>query len=196
MAQSIDELKDTILFSNSDAHSLLNIAREYNQLELKENSFWGLKTMLDNKGGRLIANFGLPPEMGKYYRSYCLSCSTTAAKEPPVSRCPQCGSDNLVSGVLDRLVSIADKPVKRGENSKYIYHVPLCYLPGIGPKKYSLLVERLGSEMAVYHEAGFEELADLAGEKIASTICRARRGELRYLPGGGGIYGKILDIDL
>ena len=53
------------------------------------------------------------------------------------------------------------------------------------------MIERFGSEMAILHEAGYDELAAAAGTETAALIMQARRGELRFVPGAGGIYGRI-----
>ena len=39
--------------------------------------------------------------------------------------------------VLDRLVSIADRPMAKYNDSTYVHQVPLRQLPGIGPKMYA-----------------------------------------------------------
>lgn len=194
MAKSLSELEHVTLFSNSDAHSLPKIAREYNLLELTESSFAGLAKLVYQKQGRVIANYGLPPEVGKYHRTYCLVCEKIVSGEPPVLSCPHCGSFKVVTGVLDRLASIADRPLIFSSDSRYIYQVPLSDLPGVGPKLYKRLLNTFGTEMAVLHEAGREELVSLAGEKVADWILGSRRGKLIFQAGGGGVYGRAVDI--
>jgi uncharacterized protein (TIGR00375 family) len=90
MARTLSELEQVTLFSNSDAHSLPKIAREYNLLELTENSFRGLAQMVYDKQGQVIANYGLPPKVGKYHRTYCLVCEKVVEGEPPLLSCPHC----------------------------------------------------------------------------------------------------------
>lgn len=195
MAESISELEHTFLLSNSDAHSLDNIAREYNLMDLTENSFIGLTTLLSGKAGQLLKNYGLHPKMGKYHRTYCPECQKIAADVPPVLSCPACGSQNVVLGVLDRVCLIADKKIKPySVDSKYVYQVPLKSLPGIGPRKYELLLKEFGSELAVLHQAEYRDLCLVVGEKIANIIMSARSGKLSFQPGGGGIFGKVKDI--
>lgn len=194
MARSLTELEHVTLFSNSDAHSLPKIAREYNLLELTENSFTGLAQLVHDKQGQVVANYGLPPEVGKYHRTYCLVCEKIVAGEPPLLSCPQCGSRKVVTGVMDRLASIADHPLVHTPDPRYIYQVPLSDLPGVGPKTYKHLLEVFGTEMAVLHQASQEELVKVVGEKTAEWIMSSRTGKLIFQAGGGGVYGRVVDI--
>lgn len=190
MARSISELDEVILFSNSDAHSLPKIGREYNLLELGDNSFKGLKELFARQSGRLIANYGFPPRVGKYHRTFCLICEQVVEASPPQLICPKCGSEHVVMGVLDRLLSIADRPVAKSDPG-YIHQVQLRQLPGVGPKMYAKLLAVFGTEMAVIHEAPLEQLLAVAGDRIAQWINLARCNELTFEAGGGGIFGRI-----
>lgn len=194
MARSLAELENVTLFSNSDAHSLPKIAREYNLLELTENSFRGLSQLVLVKEGQVVANYGLPPEVGKYHRTYCLVCEKIVSGEPPLLSCPYCGSRKVVTGVMDRLSSIADHQLVLTPDPRYIYQVPLSDLPGVGPKVYKRLLEAFGTEMAVLHQASEEELVKVVGEKIAEWILSSRTGKLLFQAGGGGVYGRVVDI--
>lgn len=194
MARTIAELEQVTLFSNSDAHSLPKIAREYNLLELTENSFKGLARMVYDKRGQVLANYGLPPAVGKYHRTYCLVCEKIVEGEPPLLSCPDCGSRKVVTGVMDRLVSIADRQLIHTPDPRYIHQVPLSDLPGVGPKVYKRLLESFGTEMAVLHQASQEDLVKVVGEKIARWILSSRSGKLIFRPGGGGVYGRVVDI--
>lgn len=195
MARSLSEIDDLLLLSNSDAHSLPNIAREYNLIELEDKSFYGLKNLIQRGRGRLIKNYGMHPKIGKYHRSYCPSCSKILNMNPPVTKCPDCGSEKIILGVLDRLTLLADRKIHLyRRDPSYIYRVPLGFLPGIGPKKYTQLLNKFGTELAVYHEAGAEDLISLVGEKITAILLQAREGTLEFSPGGGGYFGKVTDI--
>lgn len=194
MARSIRELGQVVLFSNSDAHSLPKIAREYNLLRLSEGSFQGLQEMVYQKKGEVLMNYGLPPSFGKYHRTYCLICEKVVEGKAPLLHCPTCGSDHVVMGVLDRLVSIADTEIPKAPDSRYTYQLPLKDLPGIGPKMYQSLLGYFGTEMNVLHQASEEDLIRLAGEKVAQWILLSRQGKLQFQAGGGGVFGKVVDI--
>jgi len=192
MAEGISELETTVMFSNSDAHSLPNIAREYNTFEQVDPSFGGLFDLIEHRNKQSVRNYGLPPKVGKYHRSYCLSCEQIIKTPAPQLTCPYCGSEHVVMGVLDRLVSIADRPMAKSDTSTYVHQVPLQQLPGIGPKMYERLLRAFGTEMAVLHHVPAEDLQRIAGEKVAAWIIKDRRGELIVEAGGGGVFGKVV----
>lgn len=194
VARSISELDDVVLFSNSDAHSLPNIAREYNALDHVEASFAGLVALMKGTGGATIRNYGLPPEIGKYHRTYCLRCEKVVEAPAPQLTCPECGSSHVVMGVFDRLMSIADRPLSYGTDVAYVYQVPLRQLPGVGPKMAERLLKAFGTEMAVLHHVREEDLERVAGEKIADWIIKARNGQIKVHVGGGGVFGRVVDI--
>lgn len=194
MARCLKELENVVLFSNSDAHSLPKIAREYNRLGLTESSFSGLSELVYTRRGQVIANYGLPPVFGKYHRTYCLVCERIVEENPPQLQCSHCGSQKVVMGVLDRLMSIADCEIPKESDPRYIYQVPLSELPGVGPKLYHKLLASFGTEMNVLHEATEQELTRVAGDKVAQWILRSRAGKLQFQAGGGGFFGKVVDI--
>ena len=194
MAESIDELASLVLFSNSDAHSLPNIAREYNALFDTEPSFAGLQNLVQGQKRVRVRNFGLPPKVGKYHRTFCLQCQTIATDPAPQLNCSKCGSNRVVMGVMDRLAGIADRPMGNPHSSSYVYQVPLRQLPGIGPQMYGRLLKAFGTEMAVLHYVGEEDLLPVAGEKVTAWIIKARHGTLDFESGGGGQFGRVVDI--
>lgn len=194
MAGMIAETDRFNFLSNSDAHSLQNVAREYNWLAMRERSFAELHLALAGKRGRsILANYGMDPRLGKYHRTYCPDCRTIASGEPPVLACEHCGNPRVVMGVLDRVCHIADYAIPRqvAERAPYYYRVPLNMLPGLGNKLLDRLVAHFGSEIEVMEKAGITEIARIAGENIAVGIDKMRNNQLSILPGGGGKYGKI-----
>lgn len=48
--------------------------------------------------------------------------------------------------------------------------------------------------MAVLHDVSKEDLLPVAGEKVTDWILKARRNELMFNSGGGGVFGRVLDI--
>ena len=72
LADYISELETRTFVTNSDAHSLPKIAREYNKVLLEGISFKELVKALKNEDGRkIVANYGMDPKLGKYHRTYC-----------------------------------------------------------------------------------------------------------------------------
>ncbi|AGT32636.1 hypothetical protein M493_11940 [Geobacillus genomosp. 3] len=189
MADQIAELHRYPYLTNSDAHSLRKIAREYEQVRLAAPTFAELAKAFRGEDGRAIAaNYGLNPKLGKYHRTVCERCLTPVA--PDAERCPSCGHRRFIKGVFERLEEL--KTAERGpKRPPYIYQVPLEFIPGLGPKAYEKLLDRFGTEMHVLHEAAEEELAETVGEKLARLIVLARSGALAIEAGGGGKYGKV-----
>lgn len=195
MADRIAELHDRTFLSNSDAHSLPRIGREYNILRMPEADFVGfVKALCRRDDCQVIANFGLDPRLGKYHRTCCEDCGWIAHGKPPVEVCEQCGSLRVTRGVLDRIVQIADsvEPEPPPHRAHYQYQVPLQFVPGVGAVALNRLINRFGSEMAVLHGASEEELAQTVGSRTAGYIVQARAGTLPLEAGGGGRYGRAL----
>ena len=72
LADQISELETKTFLTNSDAHSLPKIAREYNKMYMEDISFKELMKAIRNEEGRkILSNYGLDPKLGKYHRTYC-----------------------------------------------------------------------------------------------------------------------------
>lgn len=193
MASQLSELDSKTFTSNSDAHSLIKMGREYNIFQMENNTFAEVMMALKNEKNRqVIANYGLDPRLGKYHRSFCLTCDAIIDGTPPKLECPVSKKHKIVRGVFDRIEQIKDrkKPQMRSRPA-YHYQVPLEFLPGIGPKTIEKLTDVFGSEMNILHNVQEEELAQLVGDKHAKNIVLAREGKITIRHGGGGIYGKV-----
>ena len=188
MADQISELHNYTFITNSDAHSLPKIAREYQQLLVKDASFKELEWALHHvEGRRVTKNFGMNPRLGKYHTTVCSACLQPAIYG---EACAHCGSRKIIKGVSDRIkeLTTATETPKR---PPYIHQVPLEYLPKLGPKTFQKLLTKFGTEMNVIHHAPFQELESVVGEKLAKAITDMRVGKLSVEAGGGGRYGKI-----
>ncbi|NLK07839.1 MAG: TIGR00375 family protein [Firmicutes bacterium] len=194
LADRIPELRTMRFLSNSDAHSLPKIAREYNALQLQKPDFNHLKqAVLGHTHDVIIANYGLDPRLGKYYRSFCPVCDDVVNGVPPITVCLNCGTDDVVVGVRDRIEIIAENSqvVHPAHRAPYIYQIPLEFVPGIGPKTLGRLLDAFGTEMQVLHETSKEELEEVVGSVLADRIIKARTGSLALDAGGGGRYGRV-----
>ncbi|KMY50669.1 endonuclease Q family protein [Peribacillus loiseleuriae] len=192
MAKEMNELNDYVFITNSDAHSLGKIAREYQRLELEKPSFSELSMALRETGGRRVAtNYGLNPKLGKYHNTVCAKCLTPA--EPNTKLCLNCGAKAIVKGVALRITELAKNNHTHNyrERPPYIHQIPLDFIPGLGPKTMDKLLDYFGTEMNILHEATFEQLKQVVPEKIARYIDLARKGKLLIETGGGGRYGKV-----
>lgn len=192
MADQLAELHRYPFVTNSDAHSLAKIAREYQKIRMADPSFHELKLALNQSEGRgIIANYGLDPQLGKYHRTVCAECQ---AYSPAYDEaCTECGSVKKVKGVADRIHELRSSEGNQEARPPYIHQVPLEFIPGLGPKMLEKLMDHFGTEMAVLHSVPLDSLKQVIPEKTALTIDKARNGQLAFHAGGGGKYGKITD---
>ncbi|ASB88608.1 TIGR00375 family protein [Bacillus sonorensis] len=190
MASHVSELNAYAFLTNSDAHSLGKIGREYNKLLMKHASFTEFSLALKGEAGRKIAaNYGMNPQLGKYYQTACEKCGSL--KEAHDATCTSCGSTKFTKGVSTRLEELYDQdesPVKR---PPYVHQVPLQMIPGIGPKTIQKLKRAFGTEMNILHHVKREELRDTLRPETAELVIKARTGEMQLQAGGGGTYGKV-----
>lgn len=196
MADRISELHDKTFLTNSDAHSLAKIGREYQAMYMQERSFaeW-VKAIKRIKGRGVRVNYGLHPELGKYHQTACQSCQSLLAADAS-GKCPECGFQRIVRGVAARIDQLADVEVGQHPAFRppYIEQIPLEFIPGVGPKLLDKLYQSFGTQMNVLHRVNEEELTHVVGEKIASLIVQAREGKLSVQKGGAGTYGKIVPM--
>ena len=194
LADTISELERMTFVTNSDAHSLPKIAREYNKIQVEDISFKEIVMALKNEGGRkILANYGLDPKLGKYHRTYCDNCNSVIETKHPVEICPKCGSNKVTFGVFDRIELIKDKNETKSPANRppYIYQVPLGFIPGVGPRYITKLLDSFNTEMNILHKLSRDDIEAVVGEKIANKIVDAREGNVKILSGGGGVYGKV-----
>ncbi len=194
LADTISELETRTFVTNSDAHSLPKIAREYNKMQVEDISFKEIVMALKNEGGRkVIANYGLDPKLGKYHRTYCDDCEDSIETKEPVETCPMCGGKNVTFGVFDRIELIKDKKETKSPDNRppYIYQVPLGFIPGVGGKTIDKLLETFETEMNILHKLSKDDIEAVVGEKVANHIVNAREGKMQIHSGGGGNYGKV-----
>lgn len=206
-ADRIAELSDRMFMSNSDAHSPRSnkLAREFNQMEIKNFSFSDIKMAIECHAGRhATLNVGFYPEEGKYNRTACISCYTQYSPQQMKElrgRCTVCGGI-IKLGVRDRVDSLADypEPVHPPHRPPYLHLIPLAEIiaKAIGNKSpYTAGVQKRWKEL-VDGRTEIEvlvstDLAKLNAEpKIIHAIEMFRLGKVIVKPGGGGKYGEIL----
>lgn len=190
MADQIEELHTYTYLTNSDAHSLSKIAREYQQLRLQHSSFREFQLALLNEDDRRIQrNYGLDPKLGKYYRTTCKNCFQHKEKDEKV--CTNCGNKKWTKGVYERLQQLKTSTAKQ-RRPQYIEQVPLEYFPGIGPKTLARLREAFQTEIHILKDVKYEDLIQVLPAKTAKLIVQAREMNLNIQSGGGGKYGKLL----
>ena len=194
LADEISELETRTFVTNSDAHSLPKIAREYNKMLLDGISFKEvLKALKNEEGRKILANYGLDPKLGKYHRTFCEKCGKPIEGKPPVTKCPDCDSSKITMGVFDRIEIIKDKEKTKSPDFRppYVYQIPLTFMPGLGSKTIDKLLNNFHTEMTILHKLSKDDIEAVVGEKIADTVIAAREGNVKIQSGGGGVYGKL-----
>ncbi|HSU79182.1 MAG TPA: endonuclease Q family protein [Candidatus Angelobacter sp.] len=196
MAVQIEELSRYPFVSNSDAHSLGKIAREYQTIRVQNATFQELKMALKNEAGRkIVANYGLNPLLGKYHRTRCAECFEVIEGEVPAV-CPHCGHKRVIKGVFERLQELKSPEISPDvlkHRPPYIHQVPLDFIPKVGKRTLAKLLDHFGTEMAILHEVPREALIEVVGQETAERILHARTGSLAIQSGGAGRYGKITE---
>jgi len=186
LADQISELETKTFLTNSDAHSLPRIAREYNKIQVEGISFKELLKALKNEDGRkIIANYGLDPKLGKYHRTYCETCCKRIEGSAPVTKCDTCDSRNITMGVFDRIEIIKDKEKTKSPEFRpeYVYQIPLTFIPGLGAKTIDKLLNHFDTEMTILHKVSKDDIEGVVGEKIANNIILAREGKMHISAG-------------
>ena len=194
LADEISELENKTFVTNSDAHSLPKIAREYNKMLVEDISFKEIVKALKNEDGRkIVANYGLDPKLGKYHRSFCEDCKDSIEIDEAATVCPKCGGQNITFGVFDRIELIKDKKETKSPENRppYIYQVPLSFIPGVGGKTVEKLLSHFENEMNVLHKVSKDDIESVVGEKVAKNIVNSMNGKMHVHSGGGGVYGKV-----
>ncbi|MCK4634498.1 MAG: TIGR00375 family protein [Candidatus Aenigmarchaeota archaeon] len=209
MADRIKDLHRLTFLSNSDAHSPWpnKMGREFNRLRVKEISFKEIEKSLKRENGRkVILNTGLNPKEGKYHKTRCISCLLFFEPEDAGRynwKCPNCGKP-IKKGVDNRINELAD--LEEGKHPEhrpsYVHTIPLSEIISLslGVKnvysikvqaKWEEFVKEFGNEIKILLETDFKELQK-ADAKVAEMIKAFRENRIQYIPGGGGVYGKIL----
>ena len=194
LADEISELEDKTFVTNSDAHSLPKIAREYNKMQVEDISFKEIVKAIKGEDGRkIIATYGLDPKLGKYHRSFCEDCNDSIEIDEAATVCPKCGGQNITFGVFDRIELIKDKKETKSPENRppYIYQVPLSFIPGVGGKTIEKLLDNFETEMNVLHKVSKDDIEAVVGEKVAKNIVNSINGNIHVHSGGGGVYGKV-----
>ncbi len=206
----LSALDKLTLLSNSDAHSLPNIAREANVFELNEVTYDEIynviKKQLNPELSSLKYTIEFYPEEGMYHYDGHRDCSVSFA--PPETKknkgvCPVCKKP-LTIGVMNRVEELADreegfKP-KNAPGFKKLVELDKIIAEAIGVKsrgskkaqmEYNNIIKQLGSELYILMDAPLADIKTAASPMIAEGIKRAREGKLIISPGFDGQYGTV-----
>ena len=193
--------------SNSDAHSLPNIGREANLMDLEEVTYSEIYEVIKNKDlDKFKKTIEFYPEEGMYHYDGHRACGVSFKPEETKKNrgiCPVCKKP-LTIGVLNRVEELADRP-KGFVPEKHIPYIKLVELDkiiaeslGIKSRQskkvqevYDRLIKELGSELFILLKASLSEIEKASTPQIAEGVRRVREQDLIIHPGFDGHYGKI-----
>lgn len=207
MNWQVSELDDYTLLSNSDAHSLPNIAREANVFDLEEVSYDVLYNTIKNKDtNRLKYTIEFYPEEGMYHYDGHRSCGVRLHPRDTKKNkgvCPVCKKP-LTVGVMYRVEELADR--KEGYKPpsavgyKKLVELDKIIAESFGIKsrrsqkvqaEYNKIIKALGGEISILKDVSLEELAQVTTPRIVEGVRRVRDGDLVVEPGYDGEYGVV-----
>ncbi|HKL17279.1 MAG TPA: endonuclease Q family protein [Patescibacteria group bacterium] len=206
----LSDLDDYTLVSNSDSHSLKNIGREANVLEVDENKL-SYDEIIDilKKGDkkRFLYTVEFFPEEGRYHMDGHRKCDVCFNPKKTIKEkgiCPKCGK-KLTIGVSHRVNDLADRDLgfkpKKAHGFKKLIQLDKIIAESIGLKTrnskkvmkiYRNMIKGIGSEFYILLNAPIKKIKENVGhDKIIEAIKRVRNGNLLIKPGFDGSYGKV-----
>jgi uncharacterized protein (TIGR00375 family) len=203
----VSSLDSMTLISNSDAHSLQNIAREANVFDLKEISYDSICHAIKHPDkGEFKQTIEFYPEEGMYHIDGHRACNISMEPRETMSIkgiCPECKRP-LTLGVMHRVDELADR------EHGYIpeNHMPFMKLVGLAKiiaesfsikspqskrvqAEYSRLIHEVGSELDILMNIKLTDIRNCTTGRIVEGIRRMREGELIIQPGFDGQYGVV-----
>ena len=203
----LSALDNLALLSNSDAHSLPNIGREANIMDLNDITYDEIYEAIKTKDlNKLKKSIEFYPEEGMYHYDGHRDCDIRFTPEETKkykNLCPKC-KKLLTIGVLARVEELSDRESGFRPNKSYPF-VKLVELDkiiaevlGIKSRRakkvvaeYNNLIKKIGSELYILMDADLEKLKDVVSPQIVEGIKRVRENKLIIEPGFDGQYGKI-----
>ncbi len=209
MADRISKLHRLTFLSNSDGHSPWpnKLGREFNKFSLSELSYDAIvKALKRQNNNKIILNVGFNPLEGKYHKTRCFSCLKFFSLEEAEKlnwKCDKCGR-LIKKGVADRIAELADLPGGKHPEYRpeYKHIIPLSEIIALAlnieaaySKRVQNLwrnyIEKFGNEIKVLLDIDITRLA-IINEEVAKFIKYFREDKIKYIPGGAGVYGKLL----
>lgn len=203
----VSALDRLTILSNSDAHSLQNIAREANIFELKKPSYDEIYQAIKNKDlMKVKGTIEFYPEEGMYHYDGHRDCGVVmspAESKKQKGICPVCKKP-LTIGVAARVEELADRPEGVKPENAVPFHklveLDKIIAEALGIKsrsskqvlaEYDSLIRKLGSELKVLLDIDLNDIKKATLSEIAEGIRRVRAGQLSIKPGFDGQYGQI-----
>ena len=207
MADTIKELEDFVFLSNSDAHSPWphRLGREFNQVELDNISYSSLKNAF--KKGKVMKNYGLVPNLGKYHMTACTKCYKLINPDLAIENKMKCECGGKIKKGVDYRISEIksyDSPKHPSFRPDYIHLMPLAeiiskiYDKGVTTKfvqeKWQKLIDNFGPEITILIDTPLDEISNI-DSNVSKALEAFRNQSINVIPGGGGKYGELLFDD-
>lgn len=203
----VAQLDKYSMLSNSDAHSLKNIGREANIMELKDFTYQEIyQAIKNNNSKKLLGTIEYYPEGGMYHydgHRDCGICFSPTETKKHNNLCPICGRP-LVVGVENRVEELADRKIGyRLKGAREVIKLIeldkiICQALEIKSRNskavqkiYNELISAFDNEFNVLMDVSVKDIENVAGEKVAEGISRMRAGEVVLKPGFDGQYGEV-----
>lgn len=209
LADQISELHNLTFLSNSDAHSPWpnKIGREFNTLLIKEITFKEIKKALKREGHRkCVLNVGFNPLEGKYHRTRCSRCLYFFKPKDALNfnwKCPNCGGP-IKKGVDYRIQELANlgPRIHPDHRPEYKHLIPLSEIIALAwglknswstrvQQEWKKFIKKFGPEINILLKVNYDKIKKI-NNRVAEFIQYFREGKIKYIPGGGGVYGKLL----
>jgi len=215
----VSKLDNFTLLSNSDAHSLPNIAREANVFEMKEISYTAIYDIIKNssinkrvsgiksKFGELLSTIEFYPEEGMYHYDGHRACNvrfSPAETKKYQGICPKC-KKKLTVGVDYRVDELANRKLgfkpKGAADYQKLVELDKIIAEALDIKsrssqkvqaEYNNIIKKTNStELNILIDYKLEDLQKITLSEIVEGIKRVREGNLIVEPGYDGEYGKV-----
>ncbi len=203
----LSSLDNLTLLSNSDAHSLPNLGREANVMDLEEITYNEIYEVIKNKDIKKIKySIEFYPEEGMYHYDGHRDCGVSFTPQESKKNkniCPICKKP-LTIGVMNRIDELADKPLgrkpKNAPGFKKLVELDKIIAESLNiksrsskkvQKEYNNLINKIGPELYILIDAPIFEIKKAASPIIFEGIKRVREGKLIIKPGFDGKYGEI-----
>ncbi len=213
----LSDLDSLTILSSSDAHSLANIGREANVMELSpQPSYEEIYNIIkkkkrflpkDTETSGLLETLEFYPEEGMYHidghRSCGFSCLPVQSRRLK-NLCPRCHKP-LVIGVLNRVEELADRPEgfvpEKAVPFKKVVELDKIIAEAFDVKsrqsvrvqrEYENLLCHFGSELHILLDQDLNGLAEVkVDSRIIEGLRRVREGSVEIRPGFDGQYGEV-----
>jgi uncharacterized protein (TIGR00375 family) len=195
------------LVSNSDAHSLQNLAREANIFAETPASYDELFQILKTKDkSKFLYTLEFYPEEGMYHYDGHRDCGVVFSPEESQRQqnlCPKCNRV-LTLGVAHRVADLADRPegfvLENAPSFRHLLELDKIIADVLGVKSrtgkkvkmyYDQLLKHGKNELNLLLLESVENLAAWSTPSIAEGINKVRQGKVKLSAGYDGEYGKV-----